>query len=126
MKLKTQTFAPVDVKLLVGDEEQTLTLKVNCLTPRKLKAYVDKLEETKEDFDASIKTNCEVVCGWSGVVDEKGAEVEFSKEKLSDIQYDYFGLADSIAYAICGEGAKLRKKCVSLWVDTSRKEESEN
>lgn len=87
---------------------------------------MDKLEETREDFDASVKTNCEVVCGWSGVVDEEGAEVEFSRKRFSDIQYDYFGLADSITFAICSAAGDLRKKCASpsagiLQVDESEK-----
>ena len=110
MKLTTQNHYKIDVKFLVQDEEQTLSLKVNCMTPRKINDYADKLNDSNAGFDDLVKNNCNVTTGWEGVVDSEGKAVEYTPEKLEEIQYDYFGLADAIAIAVCNESKRLREK----------------
>ena len=110
MKLKTLNHYKIEVNFLIQEEPQTLTLLVNCMTPRKINEYADNFNTDNAGFNELVKCNCGVVIGWEGVVDEDGNEVEFSQDKLQDIQYDYFGLADAIALAICSEGKRLREK----------------
>ena len=110
MKLKTLDHYKVDAKFLIEEEQQTLSLKVNCMTPRKINEYLDVLKKKDAGFDDLVDVNCNVVTGWEGVIDEDGNEVEFSQDKLQDLQLDYFGLADAITVAIVNEGQKLREK----------------
>lgn len=119
MKLKTQDHYKIDVKFLVQEEEQTLSLKVNCMTPRKMIEYVDKANDPKSSFDDLIQCNCDVVNGWDGVFDEDDNEIEYSPEKLKDLQLDYFGLADAIGFQICNEAKTLREKCSGPLEDLS-------
>lgn len=119
MRIKNLDHYKIDAKFLIQEEPETLSLQVNCMTPRKINNYVEALNNDNSNFDDLVKANCDVVTGWEGVVDEDGNEVEFDKEKLQDLQYDYFGLADAIAVAIFNETKELREKNSSVSEDLS-------
>lgn len=120
MKLKTQDYYDIEVKFLVQDEEQVLNLKVNCMTPRKVNDYANKVNGRDDGFNVLVKCNCDVITDWEGVYDEDGNPVEYSPEKLTDLQLDYFGLADAIAITIFEESRRLREKNLGSSADLSK------
>lgn len=115
MKVKTQTHYKLNVRFYIDEgEEETLTLLVDCMTPRNLKNFHKKLTNSDLDFDGMVDLNCSVVVDWCGVFDEDGAEIPFSKKKLKDFQETYWGLADAIVRTISEESADLRSKRSSV------------
>lgn len=111
MKIKSVPTYPLVVKFLDPyQEKQELQLEALCMTPKQYIEFTKKSTEVKVDFHQQVKLNCEAVGDWSGVVDEAGKEVPFSKEKFADVQYDYFGLADAVTAKLIYEGREQRKK----------------
>ena len=110
MKLKTQNHYKIDVRFLVEDEEQTLTLLVNCMTPRKIQEYGELLSNPQTTFDELVQANCDLACGWENVEGEDGKPIEFSKERFRELQNDLLGLVEAIAKTIHKESEALREK----------------
>ena len=111
MRIRSVPDFPVTVLFLDGyEEKQELNLRVRCMTPKQQIAFSEKVFDNGSDFHTLVKENCNVTTGWENVTDEEGNPVDYSPEKLADLQYDYFGLADSIALSISKEAKEQRKK----------------
>lgn len=109
---------PVKVNFTINGEPQTLDLIVKCMTPKAMLEYAKELDKDENTFFDLIRANGSVIGGWENVFDEDGNPVEYSPERLEDLQYDYFGLADSIAVAITNESTEVRAKNLSSSVSS--------
>ena len=103
---RTKKAHPVTVRA----GEETFTLMVNCMTPRKLKAFMDKVAQSENRVEEIAAINSSVIVGWKGVFDEEGTELPFSAENLDSLQMDNdISLPDTIYSAIALEAGEIRR-----------------
>ena len=119
MKLnKVRKYHKVTVEFFCDGEPAELKIKVNCLTPRKMKEFIGSMDDDS-NFEEMVETNCKVICGWEDVTDEEGESVPFSKERLRDLQMDFYGLADAIYVSIIHKAKELRADSLKKLVDST-------
>ena len=98
MHFRTNAVQPVTIKFLSKDEEQEITLSVNCMTPKKVALLGRKVATYEAQADVVRANEClaDVIVGWEGEMYEDDEILPFSKKNMVRLLNNHIGLADAI------------------------------
>lgn len=112
MHFRTNAVQPVTVKFLAQDEEQEITLKVNCMTPQKVTALGRKIAvyEAQAQTVKCHEALADVIVGWEGDMYEDDVMLTFSKKSMVQLFNNHIGLSDAVANQIISRYNEQRLK----------------
>lgn len=116
-----KTTMAVSAAFMVGEEEQSFKVLIDCKVPKDLEDYTEKIKKAGLNYRAIGEANAEIVLGWEDVTDLDGNSVPYTKEALIDAQMKYWGLADAIVQGITLESVKRRDESLKKLESTTRK-----